>query len=292
MAMVIALGGTLAAVVATRGLSSPGLVDRITDVRGVQGCPKWSPNGRVVLYATGLPGDQRVEITNVATGASRAVASGSDPAWSPDGGTVVFVYRHALVVVDAHGGHRRRLVAMRGAVHTPTWSPDGTTVAFAATSHADGRIRLAFVDARSGKVRLTAVDPVLDPAFSPDGRRVAYDTNDDIMLVDPDGAAPRLAFRGGGVSATGPSWSPDGHDIAFAAQSIYIGRPSTGDATRVTHPDTRAQVDDQCPAWSPDGRRIAFLRSQYHAAGLETVTDSAIVVAQADGSHQRLLGGA
>ena len=31
-------------------------------------------------------------------------------------------------------------------------------------------------------------------------------------------------------------------------------------------------------------------RSQYYTAGLETVTDSAIVVAQADGSHQRLLG--
>jgi Tol biopolymer transport system component len=94
------------------------------------------------------------------------------------------------------------------------------------------------------------------------------------------------------VAVGGPSWSPDGRSIAFAAQNIYVGQPSTGDATRLTHPDTGAQLEDRCPAWSPDGRRIAFLRSQYYAAGLEMVTDSAIVVAQADGSHQRLLGDA
>src|SRR5205823_4490675 len=64
-------------------------------------------------------------------------ASGSDPAWSPDGRTVVFVQRHMLVLVGARGGHQRRLVAMLGAVHAPAWSPDGTTVAFASTSRAD-----------------------------------------------------------------------------------------------------------------------------------------------------------
>jgi dipeptidyl aminopeptidase/acylaminoacyl peptidase len=78
------------------------------------------------------------------------------------------------------------------------------------------------------------------------------------MLVDLHRSAPRVAFRVDGASATGPSWSPDGRNIAFAAQSIYVGQPSTGDATRLTHPDTGAQLDDRCPAWSPDGRRIGL----------------------------------
>ena len=130
LATVVAVCVTVAAIVATRGVSSAGSVDRITDAQGAQGCPKWSPDGRLILYATGFPGPRRVEITDVATGASRAIALGSDPGVVPDGRTVVFVHRHTLVLVGARGGHERRLVAMRGAVHAPAWSPDSTTVAY------------------------------------------------------------------------------------------------------------------------------------------------------------------
>ena len=103
---------------------------------------------------------------------------------------------------------------------------------------------------------------------------------------------PRRTRIGPGVvvAVGGPSWSPDGRNIAFAAQNIYVGQPSTGDATRLTHPDTGAQLDDRCPAWSPDGRRMPSCARSTTPQASKTVTDWAIVVAQADGSHQRLLG--
>ena len=47
----------------------------------------------------------------------------SDPAWSPDGGTIVFACDNEICVMDADGGNRRALATLPGFPVGPTWSP-------------------------------------------------------------------------------------------------------------------------------------------------------------------------
>jgi len=107
---------------------------------------------------------------------------------------------------------------------------------------ANGGIRrqLTWFD-RSGKVLGTVGAPdennLLDPALSPDGRRVAVDRtvqgNTDIWIIDGV-RTTRFTFDAG--ADTYPTWSPDGSRIAFRSDrkgvnNIYL-KPSSGPAAR------------------------------------------------------------
>jgi TolB protein len=81
------------------------------------------------------------------------------------------------------------------------------------------------MDSDGSNPRLVATPPgndeFVNPRFSPDGRRIAYQRFDlsarvwDIWIMNADGGAQtRLTFAGG----FGSSWAPDGKRIAFHSQ--------------------------------------------------------------------------
>ncbi len=100
------------------------------------------------------------------------------------------------------------------------------------------------------------------PALSPDGRWIAFDNSQHILIMHPDGSdltdvTPTLA----NVNTFDPSWSPDGRWIAFASE------PSgTRDAALWSvradgsglHELVNAPGEEEHPSWSPDGSRIVF----------------------------------
>ena len=73
------------------------------------------------------------------------------PAWSPDGGRIVFEsYRHGngngeLYVMNANGSGQTRLTNSAGDDGLPAWSPDGTSISF--VSNRSGRYRIWVMNA-------------------------------------------------------------------------------------------------------------------------------------------------
>jgi TolB protein len=181
----------------------------------------------------------------------------------------------------------------------PAWSPDGRRVVFVRDTDSEGSNESEYwlytVAADGSRLRrLTgpAQGILSSPAWSPDGRRIAYsrwrgEDKQTIEVIDVN--RPRVSKRlGEGPEEDGsPAWSPDGGRIAFDRGSDIWSMNADGS-------DARKLIEDgDSPAWSPDGSSIVFSSSRDGRG--ETCYDDGcdpnreIYIARADGSDQRRL---
>jgi dipeptidyl aminopeptidase/acylaminoacyl peptidase len=114
-----------------------------------------------------------------------------------------------------------------------------------------------FVADRSGRVRLIA-DGGLDPAWSPDGRRLAYVAPgigglSDVYVVDADRRHRTPLTRTGSADESAPSWSRDGRRLVVEREGRLFVLRADRRGERLLGTGSR-------PAWSPKGGRIAFVR--------------------------------
>src|SRR4029079_17053396 len=114
----------------------------------------------------------------------------------------------------------------------------------------------------SGQHRLPNTDGGEYPSWSPDGKRIAFNSNlsgDHVMsIVDVDGSGMvDLSRVGEGWQV---DWSPDGRSILFTSHrdhpdnytDVYVMRPDGSGVHRLTHDSSYT------PAWSPDGDHIVL----------------------------------
>lgn len=162
-------------------------------------------------------------------------------------------------------------------------------LAFTASASASGNtgIYLAAVDGTS-VFALTAENGFSSPAWSPDGKRIAFDgyagggpgRSHGIWVAQADGSHLRRLARAGRQ----PAWSPDGQKIVYAAEdesALFTVNAKGGPAQRFPMPYRDYDKYFSSPAWSPDGKEIAFY------AEADGGAFAGIFVVGVDGRHRR-----
>jgi len=83
--------------------------------------PSWSPDGTKIAF-TIRQGGFSIAVLDLATGTSRIVASGEDPAWGADSRHLIYSSGSALVLLDTVKGRPVPVVSGLGKVSEPSWS--------------------------------------------------------------------------------------------------------------------------------------------------------------------------
>jgi gamma-glutamyltranspeptidase len=103
---------------------------------------------------------------------------------------------------------------------------------------------------------------VQEPAWSPDGKRLAVSYLDRIWTLTPEGkqAKPIVSSESGAIERE-PMWSPDGNRLAYAADrgegfDIFVVSMKNGVATGTPVAATNMSGDERWPSWTSDGRLV------------------------------------
>ena len=263
----------------------------LTALNGNEGEPTFSPDGEQVAFSWdgGVYNTSDIYVKLVGSPEVRQLttdpAFDATPSWSPDGRQIAF-----LRYPPGGAEGRIHLVSPLGGIASklsdfPTsdqlaWSPDGRMLAAARLdqpgNHSTGIFAIP-IDGGEPRALTQTKRPASDrsPAFSPDGRRLAYMCCPDVRLPTcnvcvldldatyrPAGAPRRLTADP--VAVRGLRWSRDGHSIIYGTQPFpglaYLWR--IADAGNV--PAERIEVAgvgamDPAPALSRN--RLAFTRS-------------------------------
>jgi Tol biopolymer transport system component len=151
---------------------------------------------------------------------------------------------------------------------SPIPSPDGRRLVFGDQAIEGPRRTSLFVARADGsdRRRLAPVPPYYDiPVWSRDSHRVAYAVRDGIRVAAADGRRDRRVDAG---NDRDPTWSPDGHSLAFvrrtaAGEELVVIRSGAEHVVGEDHSPTPNLVF----AWSANGRWIAFSTDWGYGAG-------------------------
>ncbi|NRA44959.1 MAG: PD40 domain-containing protein [Oligoflexales bacterium] len=227
------------------------------------------------------------------------------PSWSPDGSKLLFTSYESgnpdLYMLDLKTNKVEGLASYKGLNSGGVFSANGKLVAFSGSIRGNTEIYLKSLQKAGHRMPLLQGHGIdVDPAFSPDGKWLAFVSgrygnphifraqlawNADKSQVKVVGDK-RLTYAGW-YNAT-PAWSPDSEKIAFAGFDRDIGR---FDLFLMNHDGTKLERltiksgDNESPSWSPNGQLIMFHSNRIGSSNHKG--PSQLYIMNRDGSHQR-----
>ena len=243
-----------------------------------------SPDGRRLAVGVGLVnGALGIWIKQLDRGPfSRLTFGGQDrrPAWSPDGRQVAFI-RDSLggssvyARVTDGSAPERPVARLDRPVQEVTWSPDGRWLVLRtddATPGAGDIVGVRLSGDTTPVPLLASAFSEMHPALSPDGRWLAYTSNEsgaDEVYVRPFAAGSGARWQvsnGGGLE---PRWSPDGRELYFLDGTNLVAVPVRASSTAFDTGEPRRLFDASGFSIDifhtsyevlPDGRGFIFAR--------------------------------
>ena len=190
------------------------------------------PRDRLVAYTAEAAGARQLFVLPLRGGPVTQLTASeksiSDPQWSPDGRRIAFLRDGALWVTDSDGARLVRVTEHPAGNTLPRWAPDGR--------------HLAFISRRRGWSQVWLIDAPVPRR----GRPAAHP-----RPAEPSQCSPS------GLDVDDYAWSPDGNQIAIAAQRSEFGWRSAlsvidvGSGAELVIPPGDAW---ECgPRWLPDG---------------------------------------
>jgi eukaryotic-like serine/threonine-protein kinase len=240
--------------------------------------PRLSPDGKRLAMVVQEGGGQDIWVYDTQRDTMTRLTFGSgqfvNPIWSPDGRFVVFgSIGNGLSWVRADGaGQPQALIEGGNKIQLPTsFTSDGTRLAF---FEVEGGPQIWTLPVETEGAGLKAGTPQrylttqfadLNAVFSPDGRWLAYESNEtgrnEVYVrafpapVPGQGGRWQMSNNGG----TLPNWSRDGRDILYRAgdQILAVGYKVTGDSFVAARPRVWGKLGGATGFdLGPDGKRL------------------------------------
>jgi Tol biopolymer transport system component len=267
-----------------RGKQTSTVGEPLTDVVTT----RLSPDGRYVALSRETHGKRDMWLMDLARGTLRRLTfdGGNRAAWSPDGSQIVFnysrtglshLYRKAVGTSEPD----QLLFESSEAKNVHDWSPDGRVILFSSQNPKTARDLWALPLDGDRKPFVIVQTPAEETAgaFSPDGKWIAYESNETgrIEVYVRPFPGPGRAWPISTNGAQAPQWRHDGKEVFYLSAGRLIAVPITIDAGSAVDAGNPValfamRAGSSYAGLSPDGQRFLI------STPLEDISSSPITV--------------